>query len=59
LCNNVETLGIETFSSKHLPAKLNAHVNALIEESSMNSAENELAIGNPGSWKMNLLCPSA
>jgi len=59
LCGGVETLGIETFASKNLPAKINAHGNALIEESPKNSAENELAIGNPGSGKTHLVCPIA
>ena len=58
LCSNVEILGIETFSSKHLPAKINAQVNALIEESPKNSTKTELVFGNPGSGKTYFLCSS-
>jgi DNA replication protein DnaC len=48
--------GMETFDRKRLPAKLNAHVDALLEGSFMDRAENVLAFGNPGSGKTHLLC---
>jgi hypothetical protein len=50
--------GIETFSSKHLPAKINDYVNALIDESPKNSTKTELVFGNPGSGKTYFLCSS-
>lgn len=51
--------GMETFDRKRLPAKLKAHVDALLEGSFMDRAENVLAFGNPGSGKTHLLCAIA
>jgi DNA replication protein DnaC len=51
--------GMETFDRKRLPVKLNAHVNALLEGSFLDRAENVLAFGNPGSGKTHLLCAIA
>ena len=48
-----------TFDKKRLPAKLNAHVDTLLEGSFMDRAENVLAFGNPGSGKTHLLCAIA
>ena len=47
---------MESFDRKRLPAKLNAHIDALLEGSFMDRAENVLAFGNPGSGKTHLLC---
>ena len=46
---------METFDRKRLPVKLNAHVNALLEGSFLDRAENVLAFGNPGSGKTHLI----
>jgi DNA replication protein DnaC len=47
---------LETFDLKRLPAKMAAHVTALLDGSFLDRAENVLAFGNPGSGKTHLLC---
>ncbi len=44
------------FDMKRLPAKVAAHLNALVDGSFLNRCENILAFGNPGSGKTHLLC---
>jgi len=47
---------LEAFDRKRLARKVNAHVDALLEGSFLDRAENVLAFGNPGSGKTHLLC---
>jgi DNA replication protein DnaC len=54
-----ENPGMETFDRKRLPAKLNVHVNVLLEGSFMDRAEIGQVFGNPGSGKTHLLCTIA
>jgi DNA replication protein DnaC len=44
------------FDRKRLPAKVSAHLSALVDGSFLDRAENILAFGNPGSGKTHLLC---
>ena len=46
----------DNFDVKRLPAKVKAHLNALLEGSFLDRCENILAFGNPGSGKTHLLC---
>jgi DNA replication protein DnaC len=46
----------DNFDIKRLPAKVEAHLNALVDGSFLNRCENILAFGNPGSGKTHLLC---
>jgi len=47
---------LENFDLDRLPAKMVAHVNALLDGSFLDRTENVLAFGNPGSGKTHLLC---
>ena len=47
---------LENFDLERLPAKMVAHVNALLDGSFLDRTENVLAFGNPGSGKTHLLC---
>lgn len=47
---------LENFDLGRLPAKMVAHVNALLDGSFLDRTENVLAFGNPGSGKTHLLC---
>jgi DNA replication protein DnaC len=47
---------LANFDLKRLPAKMVAHVNALLDGSFLDRTENVLAFGNPGSGKTHLLC---
>jgi len=47
---------LETFETRRLPSMLAAQLNALLEGSFVDLAENVLAFGNPGSGKTHLLC---
>ena len=47
---------LEAFDRKRLPRKVAAQLNALLEGSFLDRAENVLAFGNPGSGKTHLLC---
>jgi DNA replication protein DnaC len=44
------------FDRKRLPARVSAHLSALVDGSFLDRAENILAFGNPGSGKTHLLC---
>src|SRR4030042_1860080 len=50
---------LETFEMSRLPSMLAAQLNALLEGSFVERAENVLAFGNPGSGKTHLLCAIA
>ncbi len=47
---------LQAFDRKRLPRKVAAHLDALLEGSFLDRAENVLAFGNPGSGKTHLLC---
>ena len=47
---------LENFDLDRLPAKMAAHVNALLDGSFLDRTENVLAFGNQGSGKTHLLC---
>ena len=47
---------MDTFDRSRLPMKINRHVDALLDGSFLDRAENVLAFGNPGSGKTHLLC---
>lgn len=47
---------LQAFERKRLPRKVAAHLDALLEGSFLDRAENVLAFGNPGSGKTHLLC---
>jgi DNA replication protein DnaC len=47
---------MEVFDRKRLPARVNSHVDHLLEGSFVERNENVLAFGNPGSGKTHLLC---
>lgn len=50
---------MDAFERSRLPKKVAAHVNAILEGSFLDRAENVLAFGNPGSGKTHLLCAIA
>ena len=47
---------LEAFDRKRLPRKVDAHINVLLEGAFLDSCENVLAFGPPGSGKTHLLC---
>ena len=47
---------LEGFDRKRLPRKVDAHINVLLEGAFLDSCENVLAFGPPGSGKTHLLC---
>ena len=47
---------LSSFNRKRLPQKVNSQLNALLDGSFLDRAENILAFGNPGSGKTHLLC---
>lgn len=47
---------LEAFDRKRLPRKVATQLNALLDGTFLNRAENVLAFGNPGSGKTHLLC---
>ena len=49
---------LEGFDRKRLPRKVDAHINVLLEGAFLDSCENVLAFGPPGSGKTHLLCAS-